>query len=66
VLACRQSPSLAIQKIYIPVAQIKLHCFSSPLSQFLTEQDETWPCQFTSTTGLKVQTAISVSRIVVV
>ena len=44
VLSCRQSLSPAIQKTSIPVAQIKLHCFSSQLSQFLTERDQTWPC----------------------
>jgi len=39
-----QSLSSAIQKPYIPVAQIKLHCLSSQLSQFLTEHDQMWPC----------------------
>jgi len=46
------------------VAEITLHCFSRQLSQFLTERDQMRPCQFMSTTGLKVQTAMSVSRIV--
>jgi len=41
VLSCRQSLSPAIQKTYIPVAQIELHCFSSQLSQFRTEHDRT-------------------------
>jgi len=50
VLSCRQSLSPAIQKSSIPVAQIKLHCFSSQLSQFLTERDQTRSCQFMSTT----------------
>jgi len=66
VLSCRQSLSPAIQKTYIPVAQIKLHCLSSQLSHFLTKHDQTWPCQFMSMTGLKAQIAISVSRIVVI
>jgi len=66
VLSCRQLLSPAIQKTSIHVAQIKLHCFSSQLSQFLTERDRMRPCQFMSTTGPKVQTAISVSRVVVV
>jgi len=64
VLSCRQSLSPAIQKTSLPVAQIKLPCFSRQLSQFLTERDQMRPCQFMSTTGLKVQTAMSVSRIV--
>jgi len=58
MLSCRQSLSPAIQKSYIRVAQIKLHCLSSQLSQFLTEWDQMQPCWFMSTTGLKVQTAI--------
>jgi len=41
VLSCRQSLSPAIQKTNIPVAQIKRHCFSGQLSQFLTERDQT-------------------------
>jgi len=32
------------KKPYISVAQITLHCFSSPLSQFLTERNQTRPC----------------------
>jgi len=44
VLSCRQSLSPAIQKTYISVAQIKLHCLSSQLSQFLTERDQMRPC----------------------
>jgi len=36
-----QTVNLTIQKTYIPVAQIKLHCLSSQLSQFLTERDQT-------------------------
>jgi len=31
-------------KTYIPVAEIKLHCVSSQLSQFLTERDQMQPC----------------------
>jgi len=39
-----QTLSPAVQKTRIPVAQIKLHCWSSQLSQFLTEHDKTQPC----------------------
>jgi len=66
VLSCRQSLSPAIHKTSVPAAQITLRCSSSQLSQFLTECDKTRPCQFMSTAGPKVLTAMSVSRVVVV